>query len=743
MKNPNESNSEIKLFGLSLNLQTIVVGIVLLVVGLGVGLLLGNLCKKPEQTTQVTSGGAAAGGASAGSDKPQEEAKQQESKTAEPAAAETAATEPALKSDDPIRDGKAAFEKRDYALALKYFDLALGKDATKAEGYHWRGIVYASSQLPETAIKEYDESLKLSPDSVAFHLDRAAAFYALRDYENAVEDYDAILKIEPSNNDALLGRAIANNAQKMYEPALNDLSRITSRNAKSYQLQGDVNLALRRYGDALQAYDQALQLAPNNFDLRSRKARVYLVSGQTKKAVENYGKLSRERPWRGDIGNDEGYAEICVRDYYGALNDLFIAKQSWASRVLTDNIKYASVKLIEQSLKELRRGQNVARNYARLAFGYLNLPDLQSAEKYAAQSVHVNPRDQFAWYILGSCQQDRQQYQSALESFEKAVALNPKYASAVFHVAMCANDLEKNELAIEKYKEFLRLEKDAVAYVNMSLSYIHLEKYDEADQALNAGLELDPRNTHLMANRAKILEKKDDYIGALEWLNRALAEAPENSDLYQNRALAYFQQNECDLALKDARKALLLNPNDSYAQYSLLMILAAVGTADEMIKEAKIGMTQFKPTDRDYLFAASMFPWYAYTWAGDSAEANKCLEYGLKRQTRGTKWPYALVEYLAGRKTKEEVLAATDDNGERTEAHTWFGVVLLQRGEKQKAIEEFKWVKENGIPTFLEASLAKAMLKRASAEQTASASSSSSPSGAGPGLGLDKFNTTK
>lgn len=706
MKNPNESNSEVKIFGVSLNLQ-VIVGVVLLVVGIGVGLLVGKMGNRTISNTTTSSAKQAAKAATTGDGKAEVEPQQEA----------PLASEPALKSDDPIRDGKDAFEKQDYALALKYFDLALANAATKPEGYHWRGIVYASSQLPETAIKDYDQALTLSPDSVPFHLDRAFAFYAYRDYENAIEDYDAILKIEPSNVDALLGRALANNAQKMFEAALNDLNKLNSSSSstKSLQLQGDVNIGLRRFADALKCYDAALQLKPNDFELRARKARVYLMSGQTKKAISAFDVLDKERPFRGDVGNDLGYALICGRRYYDAVENLDAAKQWWASKALSENIAFASTKLIEESLQKVRKKRDVARSYTEAAYGFLNLEDLDSAEKYAARSVQLNSRDPFCWFILGSCQQERNDCESAFQSFEKAVKLAPKYTSAMFHVAMCATQLEKPELAIEKYKEFLRLEKDTAAYTNMAHNYMRIDKFEEADSALTAALAIDPNCTPAMRFRAYILEKRNDYTGALGWLNRALSHAPEDGHIYQSRALSYFQQNECGLALQDVRKALTLDPSLRNAQYALEMILIADGTPEELIKQAKIGATKWPPSHRDFLFAASVFPWYAYTWAGDTAEANRWLEDGLKRQTRGTKWPYALVDYLAGRKTAEELLAAADDSGERTEAHSWIGMVLLQKGEKEKAIEEFKWVSQNGAPTFLETSLAKAMLRRTTA----------------------------
>lgn len=696
---------------------TILVGIVVLLIGVGLGIGIDKL-SQPKGTggsaTSTTTGTSTS--ASTGSATTTGEAATTGSSTTD-RTEQKAPVEPELTSTDPIKDGRVAFDKQNYALALKYFDLALQNTATKAEGYHWRGICYAASQLPESALADYDQALSLSPDSIAMHLDRAAAYYALRQHASAVKDYDAILQLDRNNADALFGRALANNAQHASDAALSDLNHLlsSSPSVRGYKLKGDIYYLARRWNEALQAYNQGLSITPGDLELKARRARTFLSGGKTKQGLKLFENVV-DSSMRGDFRNDLAYACICDRQYERAIKILAFAKERWTSQILTQNMQFAAQRLIEQSTANIRRRRDVARSYALIAFSYMYIPDLESAEKYATEAVRLNPRDAFTYDILGDCQFEKDQFEAAYDSYSKALAINPKYQNALYGRAITAESLEKYQLSIADFEAYNLLEKNSVVYAAEASAYLHLEKYAEAEQCAKKSLEIDSHCTQAMSRYAQLMEKQHKYSDAVAWLNRSLSENPYDGKTYESRGLAYFQMNECDLALKDIQHALKLNPAAKYARYSLQMIQMIVGPPDALVETAKLGAKDFAPTERDYLFSASILPWYAFTQVGDTAQANQHLEDGLKRQTRGTKWPYALAEFVAGRQTAEQMLSTCTSNGERTEAHTWIGALLVLKGDKTKALDEFNWVFVNGIPTYLEASLAKAFTDKLTAE---------------------------
>lgn len=111
-------------------------------------------------------------------------------------------------------------------------------------------------------------------------------------------------------------------------------------------------------------------------------------------------------------------------------------------------------------------------------------------------------------------------------------------------------------------------------------------RYDEAIESYGIGIECDPRNPVLYANRAMAFLRKNMLGVAEEDCSRALAWDDSYVKAYHRRGLAREGLGKLQLATEDFRKVLQLDPNNKEAAQRLQTLEQKVKTADAEKGEA-------------------------------------------------------------------------------------------------------------------------------------------------------------
>jgi tetratricopeptide (TPR) repeat protein len=110
------------------------------------------------------------------------------------------------------------------------------------------------------------------------------------------------------------------------------------------------------------------------------------------------------------------------------------------------------------------------------------------------------------------------QYEEAIEDYNKAIELNPKNAEAYNNRGNAHSELNKHEEAIEDFNKAIELDpKYAEAYNNRGNAYYELNKHEEAIEDFNKAIELNPNFAAAYNNRGITLvqtnEELDKAIG--------------------------------------------------------------------------------------------------------------------------------------------------------------------------------------------------------------------------------------
>jgi tetratricopeptide (TPR) repeat protein len=213
---------------------------------------------------------------------------------------------------DDLGDHRRAVADYDSAIVLAPDDAVLHLN---------RGVAKIHDGRPAEAIEDYDKAIRLKPDWHLPYFDRAVALgnlgqnaAALKDYERAIERkpddawiyvgqgdvlaasgdperalqaYAKALTLRPDLDDPRAKRAQLLLRLDRPAEALPELDRVVARNpskAPLWQARGRAKFQLAHYADATVDLARALDLAPQDKDVRRDLARAYLGAGDAEGA---------------------------------------------------------------------------------------------------------------------------------------------------------------------------------------------------------------------------------------------------------------------------------------------------------------------------------------------------------------------------------------------------------------------------------------------------------------------------
>jgi tetratricopeptide (TPR) repeat protein len=126
------------------------------------------------------------------------------------------------------------FAKKNAVLledAITYFTARIRQNKKDAYAYACRGTARKMKDAYDAALKDYNEAIRLEPDSAAWFVHRGTVWEAKKDYDQALKDYDEAIRLD-------------------------------HRSVYAFNNRGNVRVARKEYGKALKDYDEAVRLDP-------------------------------------------------------------------------------------------------------------------------------------------------------------------------------------------------------------------------------------------------------------------------------------------------------------------------------------------------------------------------------------------------------------------------------------------------------------------------------------------------
>ncbi len=286
--------------------------------------------------------------------------------------------------------------------------------ADSPEAFAAKGDTLVAIQQYPSAVVAYDEALRLDPNRVSVLLSKAAALTAMRMGDPALDAYRRALALDPANDVAQreVAKILASQAKwRECLEAVDALLRRRPNDVASLQLKGDVLTNLGRRPEALAAFEAAAALDPSDANLKQKieevrvdvpgllsRALIASASGNYPQALNLFDDILEVEP--GNVNALIGKAVAYRRS----------GKASEALNCLDMVLNYQP----NNASALLHRGNLLVER-----------GDLDDALEAFNKLVVISPQDEEAWVAQGDTFVKLGRDDDALRAFGEALKLNP------------------------------------------------------------------------------------------------------------------------------------------------------------------------------------------------------------------------------------------------------------------------------------------------------------------------------
>src|SRR6266705_188048 len=212
------------------------------------------------------------------------------------------------------------------------------------------------------------------------------------------------------------------------------------------KIVGDTYLNTKRYQEALLAFEQAIQLDPNDAVICNGKGLALSKLNRYREALTAYEQSIRLNPNNADTYLNKGDA-----------------------------------------LDELERYEEALAAYKR--------------------AIRLNPNNADTYFNKGDALDELERYEEALVAYKRAIRLDPNNADAYFNKGNVLDELERYEEALAAYEQAIRLDpNNADAHNNKGYILRKLGRYEKALAAYEQAIILDPDDALAYFNKGNVLE---------------------------------------------------------------------------------------------------------------------------------------------------------------------------------------------------------------------------------------------
>jgi tetratricopeptide (TPR) repeat protein len=354
---------------------------------------------------------------------------------------------------------------------------------------------------------------------------------------------------------------------------------------------GAIRIRQRRYTEAAQFLNQALQLNPGLVEARVGLAEVYAGTGKPAQARAALKRILAANP-----DNPQGCFALARLE---AKSGNFDASLSAAQPVL-DQLRHSAEGIL--LLAEDYAGLKQKDSLAGLVHDWETAPDASPASSVAfsailsksglaAQALEVLEKAKSSGQVsyemavaLGGLYFSNGDLSQAFESYEAALTLNPACIDCLLHLAKIATQQQDSEKALAYLIKAKRLQpENPEVLFEFGKACLELDLPDDAIPALQKAVALRPGNDSYayVLGSANVAKKQYDAAGKL--FQALLAKHPDDPILNYAMGSLLYLEVKLDEAAKYLHRSVELQPNQTAAYYYLGLIAEGKGEDDQAL----------------------------------------------------------------------------------------------------------------------------------------------------------------
>jgi tetratricopeptide (TPR) repeat protein len=340
----------------------------------------------------------------------------------------------------------------------------------------------------------------------------------------------------------------------------------------SYFLQhnhkGATLYRLKRFDEALTAYEQALQISPDDAFVYNGLGNIFLALRRYQEALTAYEQAIFLEPYLLPAYNGRGNTLYNLRRYGEALNAYEQAIALAPHIALLYSNKGNTLRNLsrhEEALSAYELAISLAPNKAihcyHKGIALFRLGRYEEALTAYKRAIELAPNYAAAFVGKGTTLQQMSKYKLALTAYEEAIALAPNYADAFVGKGTTLQQMSKYKLALTAYEEAIALASNNVAAHNGKGNALHaLRRYKASLGAYEETMALDPRFTSAYVGKGNALYELKRYDEAIHTYEQATFLDPKNISAYIGKGNALYHVQRFTEAVQAYEQVLLLDP---------------------------------------------------------------------------------------------------------------------------------------------------------------------------------------
>jgi len=459
-------------------------------------------------------------------------------------------------------------DKKNLPGLIEYYQNKLKNDAQNVEVLGLLADVYVENEQVEEGIKTYRQALEFSPSDAHLRLSLINAMKIVEQYEQATGEYEELIKGAPEELSLYqeLGELYLQLGQP--EKAKETWARIEKvkpddastrlllaeiyRRASVGQASSLPSTTVDFKAEAIEQYEKAIQLSPQNTDYVEYLGEYYYKQGDGEKAIETWNRMVA-----GENATGANYSRLSeVLGHHGFETEAIDATQK-SVELSPQEFRYRSQLATlfvesgdyDEALKALEEASKVAPNEY-----FREQTRSQIIEIYRKQGVLDDKIAELEGEAenlqnlktLARMYHQRGNVTKVMENLKKAVELAPEdttilrwQAEIYERQGLFSESIKINERLIDIDKANAR-----EYYGELAGLYARLGKKDEAKEAAKQAIAHSPRNPESYRLLADVALRWGETDEAIEKLTKAVRLQPDSTEIRADLARAYQRANK-------------------------------------------------------------------------------------------------------------------------------------------------------------------------------------------------------
>jgi tetratricopeptide (TPR) repeat protein len=274
-----------------------------------------------------------------------------------------------------------------------------------------------------------------------------------------------------------------------------------ARNPNCWMAMNNLGIALAARGNPAQAieyYEQSLQLNPDNAETHCNWGAALAAEGKFDEAIQQYERALQLKPDFVQALNDSGNALVAqgrlaaaIQQYERALqiNPDFAEAHNDLGAALASQGKLAQA--IQHDERALQLDPDYAEALCNLGNALAARKDWDAAVRHYERAIQINPDYAEAHNDLGAALAGQGKFEEAVPHYQRALQIKPDYVHARFNLGAALDAQGKYAQAIPQYQHVLQLKPDfAQAHYYLGIALAHEAKVSDAPRQFQQALEL-------------------------------------------------------------------------------------------------------------------------------------------------------------------------------------------------------------------------------------------------------------